>query len=42
MEMRFKQEVPDLFRILIHTEPQTDNARGFDISDRPDERKPAP
>jgi cation diffusion facilitator family transporter len=44
MEMRFKQEVPDLFRILIHTEPQTDNARGFDISDTvpPDNEKPAP
>jgi len=33
METRFKQDFPDLFRILIHPEPQTDNARGFDISD---------
>jgi cation diffusion facilitator family transporter len=44
LELRFKQEVPELFRILIHTEPQTDNARGFDISDLTvptDKRKPA-
>ncbi len=33
MEIRFKQKAPELFRVLIHTEPQTDNARGFDISD---------
>jgi cation diffusion facilitator family transporter len=33
MEIRFKQEVPEMYRVLIHTEPQTDNARGFDISD---------
>jgi cation diffusion facilitator family transporter len=33
LEIRFKQRTPDLFRVLIHTEPQTDNARGFDISD---------
>ena len=33
MEIRFKQKVPELYRVLIHTEPQTDNARGFDISD---------
>jgi divalent metal cation (Fe/Co/Zn/Cd) transporter len=34
MEIRFKQENPELFRVLIHTEPQTDNARGFDITDQ--------
>jgi divalent metal cation (Fe/Co/Zn/Cd) transporter len=33
LEIRFKQEAPELFRVLIHTEPQTDNARGSDISD---------
>jgi divalent metal cation (Fe/Co/Zn/Cd) transporter len=33
LEIRFKQVSPDLFRVLIHTEPQTDNARGFDASD---------
>ncbi|MFB3915461.1 MAG: cation-efflux pump [Terriglobales bacterium] len=33
LEIRFKQGVPELFRVLIHTEPQTDNARGSDISD---------
>jgi cation diffusion facilitator family transporter len=27
MEGRFRQEVPDLFRVLIHPEPQTDNRR---------------
>ncbi len=27
LEARFKQEAPKLFRILIHTEPQTDNLR---------------
>jgi len=27
MESRFRQEVPDLFRVLIHPEPQTDNRR---------------
>jgi cation diffusion facilitator family transporter len=44
LEIRFKQDAPELFRVLIHTEPQTDNARGFDISDlsvRPEERKSA-
>jgi cation diffusion facilitator family transporter len=35
MEIRFQQQVPELFRMLIHTEPQTDNARGFDITDLP-------
>jgi cation diffusion facilitator family transporter len=33
LEIRFKQVSPKLFRVLIHTEPQTDNARGFDVSD---------
>ncbi len=33
LEVRIKQDSPELFRILIHTEPQTDNARGSDISD---------
>ena len=27
LESRFRQEVPDLFRVLIHPEPQTDNRR---------------
>lgn len=27
VEGRFRQEVPDLFRVLIHPEPQTDNRR---------------
>ena len=27
VEGRFKQEVPELFRVLIHPEPQTDNRR---------------
>ena len=27
MEIRFKQEAPELFKVLIHTEPQTDNRR---------------
>jgi cation diffusion facilitator family transporter len=27
LEGRFRQEVPDLFRVLIHPEPQTDNRR---------------
>ncbi len=27
LELRFKQEVPELFRIFIHPEPQTDNLR---------------
>jgi divalent metal cation (Fe/Co/Zn/Cd) transporter len=27
MEGRFRQEVPELFRVLIHPEPQTDNKR---------------
>jgi cation diffusion facilitator family transporter len=27
MEGRFRQEVPELFRVLIHPEPQTDNRR---------------
>ena len=27
LEVRFKQEVPNLFRVLIHPEPQTDNRR---------------
>ena len=27
MESRFRQEVPELFRVLIHPEPQTDNRR---------------
>ncbi len=33
MEIRFKQKVPELFRVLIHTEPLTDNRRGFDVTD---------
>ena len=35
METRFKQHAPELFRVLIHSEPQTDNRRGFDIPDLP-------
>lgn len=27
LEKRFKQECPDLFRVLIHPEPRTDNRR---------------
>jgi len=27
LEMRFKQEASDLFRVLIHPEPSTDNKR---------------
>jgi cation diffusion facilitator family transporter len=27
LEIRFKQEAPELFKVLIHTEPQTDNTR---------------
>jgi cation diffusion facilitator family transporter len=27
MEIRFKQDAPELFRVLIHPEPQTDNTR---------------
>jgi cation diffusion facilitator family transporter len=27
LEIRFKQETPELFRVLIHPEPQTDNRR---------------
>ena len=27
MEIRFKQEAPELFRVLIHPEPSTDNRR---------------
>jgi divalent metal cation (Fe/Co/Zn/Cd) transporter len=27
LEIRFKQEAPELFRVLIHPEPQTDNLR---------------
>jgi cation diffusion facilitator family transporter len=27
IEIRFKQEAPELFKVLIHTEPQTDNRR---------------
>jgi cation diffusion facilitator family transporter len=27
LEIRFKQEAPDLFRVLIHPEPSTDNKR---------------
>jgi len=27
LEARFKQEIPELFRVLIHPEPQTDNKR---------------
>ena len=27
LEIRFKQEFPELFRVLIHPEPRTDNRR---------------
>jgi divalent metal cation (Fe/Co/Zn/Cd) transporter len=27
LETRFKQEAPELFRVLIHPEPSTDNRR---------------
>jgi len=27
LEIRFKQEAPELFRVLIHPEPVTDNRR---------------
>jgi len=27
LEIRFKQQAPELFRVLIHPEPQTDNTR---------------
>jgi len=27
VEGRFRQEVPELFRVLIHSEPVTDNRR---------------
>jgi divalent metal cation (Fe/Co/Zn/Cd) transporter len=27
LEIRFKQEAPELFRVLIHPEPLTDNRR---------------
>ena len=27
LETRFKQESPEIFRVLIHPEPQTDNRR---------------
>jgi divalent metal cation (Fe/Co/Zn/Cd) transporter len=27
LEGRFRQEVPELFHVLIHPEPQTDNRR---------------
>jgi divalent metal cation (Fe/Co/Zn/Cd) transporter len=27
LEIRFKQEFPELFRVLIHPEPSTDNRR---------------
>ena len=27
IEIRFKQDAPELFRVLIHPEPQTDNRR---------------
>jgi divalent metal cation (Fe/Co/Zn/Cd) transporter len=27
LEIRFKQEAPELFRVLIHPEPVTDNTR---------------
>jgi cation diffusion facilitator family transporter len=27
LELRFKKQTPELFRVLIHTEPQTDNLR---------------
>ncbi|MFB3815123.1 MAG: cation-efflux pump [Terriglobales bacterium] len=35
LEARFKQRQPELYRVLIHTEPLTDNRRGFDVSDLP-------
>jgi divalent metal cation (Fe/Co/Zn/Cd) transporter len=27
LEIRFKQKEPELFKVLIHTEPETDNRR---------------
>jgi divalent metal cation (Fe/Co/Zn/Cd) transporter len=27
LEIRFKQQAPELFRVLIHPEPSTDNRR---------------
>ena len=27
LEIRFKQEIPELFKVLIHPEPKTDNRR---------------
>jgi divalent metal cation (Fe/Co/Zn/Cd) transporter len=27
LEIRFKQDAPELFRVLIHPEPSTDNRR---------------
>ena len=27
LEIRFKQDAPELFRVLIHPEPRTDNRR---------------
>jgi divalent metal cation (Fe/Co/Zn/Cd) transporter len=27
LEIRYKQAAPELFKVLIHTEPQTDNRR---------------
>jgi divalent metal cation (Fe/Co/Zn/Cd) transporter len=27
LEIRFKQTAPELFKVLIHPEPQTDNRR---------------
>jgi divalent metal cation (Fe/Co/Zn/Cd) transporter len=27
MEGKFRREIPELFRVLIHPEPQTDNRR---------------
>jgi hypothetical protein len=27
LEIRFKQKAPELFRVLIHPEPSTDNRR---------------
>ncbi len=33
LEIKIKQKEPQLFRVLIHTEPHTDNRRGFDIPD---------
>jgi divalent metal cation (Fe/Co/Zn/Cd) transporter len=27
LEIRFKQDAPELFRVLIHPEPMTDNRR---------------